>query len=71
MLYVPAGIAHGFQCLADNVEVFYQMSESYYPELARGIHSGDAQVGIKWPVPDAIISERDAALPLIAELQSS
>src|SRR5690242_16911918 len=31
MVYVPAGFAHGFQCLKDNSEVFYQMSEFYFP----------------------------------------
>jgi len=45
MLYVPGGIAHGFQCRADNCEVFYQMSEVYYPDLARGIISPRLSAG--------------------------
>ena len=68
-LYVPGGMAHGFQCLADNVEVFYQMSETYYPDLARGIRWNDPQVGIRWPLTDQILSERDQALPLLADLR--
>jgi dTDP-4-dehydrorhamnose 3,5-epimerase len=68
MLYVPAGFAHGFQCLADNCELFYQMSESYYPELARGLRWDDPQVGIRWPLGDATLSERDRNLPLLAAL---
>ena len=36
-LYVPVGVAHGFQCLQVDTEVFYQMSEFYFPELARGL----------------------------------
>jgi dTDP-4-dehydrorhamnose 3,5-epimerase len=67
-LYVPGGFAHGFQCLADNCEVFYQMSEFYFPELARGFRWNDPAVGIRWPLPDAILSERDRQLPLLAEL---
>jgi dTDP-4-dehydrorhamnose 3,5-epimerase len=67
-LYVPAGFAHGFQCLADNCEVFYQMSEFYFPELARGVRWNDPAIGIQWPLPDAILSERDRQLPLLAEL---
>lgn len=37
MLYVPEGFAHGFLTLEDNTEIFYQMSEFYAPEVARGI----------------------------------
>jgi dTDP-4-dehydrorhamnose 3,5-epimerase len=65
MLYVPGGFAHGFQCLADNCEVFYQMSEFYYPELARGIRWNDPRVGIRWPIPDPVLSEKDRNLPLL------
>lgn len=67
MLYVPAGYAHGFQCLADECEVFYQMSEFYFPDLARGIRWNDPQVGIAWPIADPVLSARDRALPLLAE----
>jgi dTDP-4-dehydrorhamnose 3,5-epimerase len=65
MLYVPAGIAHGFQCLADNCEVFYHMSEAYHPDLARGVRFNDPQIGIKWPLPVETISDRDRNLPLL------
>ena len=36
-LYIPGGYAHGFQCLTDHCHVFYQMSESHVPDLARGV----------------------------------
>ncbi len=68
MLYVPGGLAHGFQCLTDRCEMFYQMSEFYFPELARGIRWNDPAVGIRWPLPDPVLSERDRALPLLASL---
>ena len=64
MLYVPRGFAHGFQTLADASEVFYQMSEFYRPEGARGIRWDDPAIGIRWPLPDPILSERDRKLPL-------
>ena len=67
-LYVPGGLAHGFQCLADNCEVFYQMSEFYDPELARGIRWNDPRVGIQWPLADPVLSEKDRMLPLLASL---
>jgi len=71
MLYVPGGIAHGFQCLTDNCNVFYQMSEFYFAELARGLRWNDPQVGIKWPLAHPILSERDRNLPLLHELLAS
>jgi dTDP-4-dehydrorhamnose 3,5-epimerase len=68
MIYVPAGFAHGFQCLAENSELFYQMSESYVPDLARGVRWNDPELAIHWPLPDAIVSERDRMLPLLSSL---
>ncbi len=59
MLYVPEGFAHGFQTLEDNTEVFYQMSEFYHPECARGVRWDDPAFGIEWPEDERIISVRD------------
>ena len=67
-LYIPAGFAHGFQCLEDNCEMFYLMSSPYRAELARGIRHDDPQVGIKWPLPVTTLSNRDANLPYLREL---
>lgn len=61
-LYVPEGCAHGFQTLRDDTEVFYQMSEFYAPELARGFRYDDPQFGIPWPLPPTSVSEKDLAL---------
>jgi len=62
-LYVPAGFAHGFQCLADDSELHYQMGDSYVAELARGLRWDDSRVGIDWPLPVTALSPRDLALP--------
>lgn len=62
-LYVPEGIAHGFQTLEDNTEVFYQMSEFYVPESARGIRWDDPAFAIQWPPDARTISEKDRAYP--------
>jgi len=67
-LYVPGGFAHGFQCLVDRCEVFYQMSEFYYPELARGFRWNDLTLNISWPLADPILSERDRNLPLLNQV---
>jgi dTDP-4-dehydrorhamnose 3,5-epimerase len=63
MLYVPEGFAHGFQTLEDNTEIFYQMSEFYYPEYAQGIRWDDPIIGIDWPATEKIISNRDKSYP--------
>lgn len=67
ILYIPGGFAHGFQCLADNTEVFYQMSEFFFADLSRGVRWNDPTVAITWPLPDPILSERDKNLPLLAD----
>jgi dTDP-4-dehydrorhamnose 3,5-epimerase len=67
-LYVPEGFAHGFQTLEDDSEVFYQMSEYYHPESARGLRWDDPALGISWPVsPGQLISDRDKGWPLLKQ----
>lgn len=66
MLYVPEGLAHGFQTLEDNTEIFYQMSRSYAPEYARGVRWNDPAFGIEWPPAERIILERDQSYPMFA-----
>ena len=61
MIYLPPGMAHGFQTLEDDTELWYQMSEPFQPELARGARWNDPAFAIEWPLPDPIISDRDRA----------
>ncbi len=63
MVYVPEGCAHGFLTLCDESEVFYQMSEFYSPDSARGVRWDDPAFQIIWPDPVAVISERDRTYP--------
>ena len=63
MLYIPEGFAHGFQTLEDNTEVFYQMSEFYYPEYSRGIRWNDPLFSIQWPEGERIIAKKDQEYP--------
>lgn len=67
-LYIPAGYAHGFQCLEDDCELFYLMSEYYQPDMACGLSCNDPDVGIAWPLPVINLSPRDAALPGLDKL---
>jgi dTDP-4-dehydrorhamnose 3,5-epimerase len=63
MLYVPAGMAHGFQTLEDGTEVFYQMSQDYSAEHSRGVRWDDPVFGISWPEAERTILERDQSYP--------
>jgi dTDP-4-dehydrorhamnose 3,5-epimerase len=63
MLYIPAGMAHGFQTLEDASEVFYQISKPYAPEHACGVRWDDPAFAIRWPLRDPILSERDRTYP--------
>jgi dTDP-4-dehydrorhamnose 3,5-epimerase len=64
-MYVPAGLAHGFQTLTDGAEVIYQMGDPYVPDAARGVRFDDPAFAIEWPAPDGerIVSERDRSFP--------
>jgi dTDP-4-dehydrorhamnose 3,5-epimerase len=64
MLYIPRGLAHGYQTLTDGAEVFYFVSASYSPPHQRGVRWNDPAFDIAWPLgaPSAI-NARDAAFP--------
>ena len=63
-LYLPEGLAHGFQTLRDDSEVFYQISVPFHAESSRGVRWDDPAFGIQWPAtPQRILSQRDCAYP--------
>lgn len=69
-LFIPKGIAHGYQTLEDNTELFYQMTTAYQAEAARGIRWDDASLGIPWPpCASRVISERDRIMPSMSNLE--
>lgn len=63
MLYVPAGVAHGFITLEDNSYVQYQIGGDYMPDAARGVRWNDPRFGIEWPDLPVVISDRDRDYP--------
>jgi dTDP-4-dehydrorhamnose 3,5-epimerase len=63
-VFIPAGMAHGFQTLTDDAEVLYQMSDFHAPELAAGVRWNDPAFSIRWPMTvDVVIASRDAGYP--------
>lgn len=63
MFYIPEGVAHGLITLLDNTEVFYQISEFYYPELSRGVRWNDPAFSIQWPMTPTVMADRDRDCP--------
>lgn len=66
MLYIPVGCAHGFQTLAPNTEIFYQISTPYQATHSSGIRWNDPGLKIDWPLANPILSEQDSELPVLA-----
>jgi dTDP-4-dehydrorhamnose 3,5-epimerase len=64
-LYIPQGFAHGFQTLTTDCELVYQHSATYQPGAEGGLRFNDEKLKIDWPHPVSVISERDAAHPLL------
>jgi dTDP-4-dehydrorhamnose 3,5-epimerase len=64
-LFLPPYVAHGFQTLADNTEVIYQVSGRYEPAAEQGFHWSDPAFGIPWPLPVSVISEKDTNWPFL------
>lgn len=65
MLYIPEGFAHGFQTLADNTALLYHHTEYYTPGSEGGLHYKDPALDIRWPMPVAVLSARDAGHPFV------
>lgn len=66
MLYIPSGIAHGFQTLLENSVVYYQLGEFFMPEYYSGVRYDDPKLGIVWPdCQNRIINIRDNSYELL------
>jgi dTDP-4-dehydrorhamnose 3,5-epimerase len=63
MMFIPEGIAHGFQTLVDATEVSYYISRAYHAPSAAGARWNDPLLDIRWPLEPTVISERDRAWP--------
>ena len=63
MLWIPPGFAHGYCVLSETADVLYKVTDTYHPELSRGIQWNDPTLGIQWPVEEPILSDADKAQP--------
>lgn len=67
-LYIPQGFAHGFCVLSDQAVFAYKCGDYYDPADEGGLLWSDPDIGIRWPIAEPIVSEKDAALPLLKDL---
>ena len=64
-LLIPAGFAHGFQTLSEDVELLYLHTAAYAPQAEGALNACDPALAIAWPEPITEQSERDRAHPLL------
>lgn len=67
-MWIPEGFAHGFCVTSESADFFYKCTDYYHPAGERGIVWSDPAIGIRWPVPRPILSDKDARYPLLADL---
>ncbi len=66
-LLIPAGFAHGFQTLSDDVEMLYCHSAGHVPASEGAINALDPRLAIGWPLPLNHRSERDRQHPFLVD----
>jgi dTDP-4-dehydrorhamnose 3,5-epimerase len=66
-LYVPAGCAHGFQALTEPADTSYRIDRAHDPSQDVSIAFDDPEMGVPWPLPVRLVSERDRHAPLLAD----
>jgi dTDP-4-dehydrorhamnose 3,5-epimerase len=65
MLFIPAGLAHGYLTLEDDTEISYLLSGGYRPEAGKGVRWDDPAFRIDWPMQPLILSEHDRTWPYV------
>jgi dTDP-4-dehydrorhamnose 3,5-epimerase len=70
-LYIPERFAHGYQALRDNTDTSYQVGEFYTPGSEGGLRYDDPKLGLHWPLPVTIMSDKDRVWPLLAESEQA
>ncbi len=68
MLWIPEGFAHGFVVLSERAVFQYLCTAAYSHPDDAGIRWNDAQLAIDWPVSEPDLSDKDARLPFLSEI---
>ncbi|HKJ01205.1 MAG TPA: dTDP-4-dehydrorhamnose 3,5-epimerase [Longimicrobiales bacterium] len=68
-LWIPAGFAHGYAVTSERADVLYKVTAEYDPQRDRGVRWDDPTLAVVWPVSEPVLSEKDRALPSLAEAE--
>ena len=68
LLWIPPGFLHGFCVLSERAQLQYKCTALYHPEDEIGVVWNDPDLAIGWPVSAPLLSERDRALPRLADV---
>jgi dTDP-4-dehydrorhamnose 3,5-epimerase len=69
-MYIPENFAHGFCVLSETAEFLYKCTDFYHPGDEVGLIWNDAEIGVKWPISDPILSEKDLVLPTLSTVMN-
>jgi len=70
-VWAPAGFARGFCALSDATEIQYKCTGIYSNKAESAIRWNDPAIGIKWPLSDVIVSEKDQKAQSLAQWLAS
>lgn len=71
MLWIPGGFAHGFQALEDGTVFHYKCTGFYDRTSEHSLRWNDPDIDIGWPIPDPLVSSKDAVAPFLSELAAT
>lgn len=69
-LYIPAGFGHGFLVTGDHALFLYKATAFYRPEFEYTIRWDDPEIGVEWPGPIRLVSEKDKSGPYLRDFSS-
>lgn len=67
-LWIPEGFAHGFAVLSERAVFSYLCTDVYVKEADASVRWNDGSIGVDWPVSDPLLSAKDSAAPLLADI---
>lgn len=70
-LWVPPGFAHGFVVTSEHALFSYKCTDTYHPECELSVLWNDPAIGIDWPVESPVLSDKDAAAKVLADIDES
>jgi dTDP-4-dehydrorhamnose 3,5-epimerase len=70
-VWAPAGFARGFCALTENTEVQYKCTAIYNGKAECAIRWDDPDIGIKWPLENVILSQKDMGAKTLTEWLAS